>query len=147
MINNITKLDSKKRNLLKALKESLGIVTTACDSLSISRTTYYNWLNNDNEFKEQVDDIQNIALDFAESALYKQIKEGNHISTIFYLKTKGRKRGYSEHVQIDSNVKTSGWVVQTETLSLEAWEEMARISHESQQKAMEALIGDRKVTT
>ena len=88
MIRNITKLDTKKRNLLKALKESLGIVTTACDSLKISRTTYYTWLNNDSELKKQVDDIQNIALDFVETALYKQIKEGNHISTIFLSQNK-----------------------------------------------------------
>lgn len=136
MINNITKLDSKKRNLLKALKESLGIVTTACDSLSISRTTYYNWLNNDHEFKEQVDDIQNIALDFVESALYKQIKQGNHISTIFYLKTKGKKRGYSEYVQIDSNVNSSGYIVQTEPLSMEQW---LKMGEQSQQMITESI--------
>lgn len=139
MVKNITKLDTKKRNFLKALKESLGIVTTACDSLNISRTTYYTWLNNDSEFKNQVDDIQNIALDFAESALHKQIKNGNHISTIFYLKTKGKKRGYSEHLQPEKNIKTTGYVVQSEPVSIENWEKMGAISQEWINTAHEQL--------
>ena len=50
----------------------------------------------DEEFKKSVDSIEDIALDFAESQLHKQIKDGNVTATIFYLKTKGTKRGYIE---------------------------------------------------
>jgi hypothetical protein len=32
----------------------------------------------------------------AESQLHKQMKDGSTSATIFYLKTKGRKRGYIE---------------------------------------------------
>jgi hypothetical protein len=42
-------------------------------------------------------------LDFAESQLYKQIKDGSTTATIFYLKTKGKQRGYVERQQIDIN--------------------------------------------
>jgi hypothetical protein len=47
----------------------------------------------------QVESISDMALDFAESQLHKQISEGEVSATIFYLKTKGKKRGYIEKVE------------------------------------------------
>ena len=41
----------KKAQLLKALEKSLGIVSTACKSVGISRTTYYKYYNEDKDFK------------------------------------------------------------------------------------------------
>ena len=93
------KSDTIKKNLLEALIKSLGVVTTACRSVDISRKTFYKYYNEDEVFKTDVDDINNIALDFAESSLHKKIKEGCTTSTIFYLKTKGKKRGYIEKQQ------------------------------------------------
>ena len=86
----------KKGQLLEALEKSLGIVSTACQSVGVSRTTYYKYYNEDKDFKTLVDDISDIALDFAESQLFELIKEKNVTAIIFYLKTKGKKRGYIE---------------------------------------------------
>ena len=66
----------------------------------MGRTQFYQWLKDDEEFKKQVDDISNITLDFAESQLHKQIMDGNTTATIFYLKTKGKNRGYVERSEI-----------------------------------------------
>lgn len=96
MANN----DIKKRAMLDALEKSLGIVTSACKSVGISRETHYRWMREDEKYKESVDDLANVALDFAESQLHQQIKSGNPSSTIFYLKTKGKKRGYVERQEI-----------------------------------------------
>jgi hypothetical protein len=90
-----------KEKLIEALKQSLGIVTTACDSIGITRQTYYYWLKTDEDFRKEVEDLENVTLDFAESQLFKQIKEGSTAATIFYLKTKGRKRGYIEKTELD----------------------------------------------
>ena len=62
--------------------------------------TFYNYYNEDKEFKALVDDISNMSLDFAESKLLEQIKDGSTAATIFYLKTKGKKRGYVERQEI-----------------------------------------------
>jgi hypothetical protein len=91
----------KKESILKALEKSLGIVTVACKNANIPRSTFYKWLNEDEEFAKQVQDIENIALDFAESHLHKQIRDHNSTAaTIFYLKTKGKHRGYIERQEI-----------------------------------------------
>ena len=90
----------KKESILKALEQSLGIVTVACKKANIPRSTFYKWLNEDIEFAKKVKDIENIALDFAESQLHKQIGDGIPSSTMFYLKTKGKSRGYVERQEI-----------------------------------------------
>lgn len=92
----LTKTDILKKEIVAALEKSLGVVTTACKNVGISRETYYKWLREDEKFKEAVNDIDAVALDFAESQLHKQIMDGSTAATIFYLKTKGKKRGYVE---------------------------------------------------
>jgi len=98
-----------KKAILTALEKSLGVVTTACRQVGINRTTYYKYLKEDKEFAKQVKDIENIALDFAESQLHKQISEGNTTATIFLLKTKGKSRGYVERSEIvhDNQIKST----------------------------------------
>lgn len=87
--------------MLAALESSLGVVTTACKKTGIPRSTYYKWLKEDSDFAEKVKDIENVSLDFAESKLFEQMQDNNTSATIFYLKTKGRKRGYWEKQQFD----------------------------------------------
>ena len=97
----MNKTEHHKKALLKALESALGVVTTACRQTDVGRTTYYQWLKEDPEFAKAVKDVQEIALDFAESQLHKQIKEGSTAATIFFLKTKGKQRGYVERQEIE----------------------------------------------
>tara|TARA_R110001592_G_scaffold232078_3_gene489403 strand:+ start:885 stop:1232 length:348 start_codon:yes stop_codon:yes gene_type:complete len=94
------KTEHHKKAMLEALEKSLGVVTSACKSVGIGRTTHYLWMDKDPEYRREVDDLSNVAIDFAESQLHQQIKKGNPTSTIFYLKTKGKKRGYVERQEI-----------------------------------------------
>ena len=91
----------KKKRMVEALTESLGIITVACEKAGINRTTHYRWLSEDAEYKQAVGDIENVALDAVESALFDRIREGDTTAIIFYLKTKGKKRGYIERQEID----------------------------------------------
>ena len=91
--------------MIKALEKSLGVVTIACKEVGIERSTHYDWLKNDEEYKKAVEDLGDVALDFAESMLHKQIQEKDTTATIFYLKTKGKKRGYIERTEVDANIK------------------------------------------
>tara|TARA_R100000781_G_C3975565_1_gene91711 strand:- start:43 stop:399 length:357 start_codon:yes stop_codon:yes gene_type:complete len=96
----MNKSEHNKKAILEALEKSLGIVTTACKQAGVGRTTFYNYYNDDAQFRNKVDDIENITLDFAESQLHQQIQAGNTAATIFLLKTKGKKRGYVERQEI-----------------------------------------------
>lgn len=90
-----------KQNMIKALELNLGNVSLACKAMNIVRYTHYKWLKEDPEYRKQVKDMENAALDFAESSLMKQIAKGNPLSTIFFLKCKGKKRGYIEQNQLE----------------------------------------------
>ena len=94
------KTDINKKKMLVALEKSLGVVTVAIKNVGLDRSQYYHWLNEDKEFAEAVEVMNDIALDFAESSLHKQIQGGVPASTIFYLKTRGKGRGYIERTEL-----------------------------------------------
>ena len=86
----------KKNQMIEALRNSLGIVKNACEIVGINRDTHYEWMKSDPDYKQQVEEILEGTLDFAESALLTQMGNGNVNAIIFYLKTKGKTRGYAE---------------------------------------------------
>jgi len=89
-----------KEKLLIALEKSLGIVTPACREVGISRDRFYTYYHEDADFKKKVDDIQNIQLDFVENQMFKKIKEGSEKSILFYMRYRGKGRGYTESLDI-----------------------------------------------
>jgi len=93
--------EKHKLAMLEALEKTLGVVTGACKIVGIDRTTHYQWLKDDEAYKQAVKSIDDVAIDFAESQLHKQIGKGGTQATIFYLKTKGKKRGYVEKQELD----------------------------------------------
>lgn len=93
--------EETKQRMLLALEQNLGIVTNACKAIGISRPMHYKWLKEDPEYRKAVKDMENAALDFAESQLFQQIAKNNPLSTIFYLKCKGKKRGYIEQNNLE----------------------------------------------
>jgi hypothetical protein len=90
-----------KKKLLAALEMSLGIVTEACEKAEITRSRHYAWMQSDEEYKKAVDDIDSKFIDFAETHLKAQIEQGSTQATTFFLRTRGRKRGYNEKQEVD----------------------------------------------
>ena len=89
----------KKKAVIEALKKTMGVISPACDMVGIGRTIFYQWMKEDPEFAEAVNNMPEYALDFVESKLYEQISKGDTTAIIFNLKTKGKKRGYIEKTQ------------------------------------------------
>jgi hypothetical protein len=81
-----------------------GNISQTCRHLKISRSTYDRLYNTDKEFAKACDEVQEILLDDAESVLHKQIAEGNTAALIFFLKTKGKSRGYIERSEVDARI-------------------------------------------
>lgn len=95
-----TKNNIQKRAMIEALEKSLGVVTTACKIVGIDRTLHYKWMKEDQEYADEVLSLSEMVLDFAESKLHNLISTGDTTATIFFLKTKGKKRGYIERQEI-----------------------------------------------
>ena len=95
----------KKKMLIESLENSLGIVSTACSKANISRSSFYKWYKEDEEFRKKVDEIDSVKLDFVESQLFKNIQNLKEKSMIFYLQHKGHKRGYiqKQNINLTSN--------------------------------------------
>lgn len=89
----------RKKQMLEALEKTLGVVTKAARLAGMDRTAHYDWMRKDPKYKAAVEAIEEVALDFAESQLHKAIGGGDTTATIFYLKTKGKKRGYIERTE------------------------------------------------
>jgi predicted DNA-binding transcriptional regulator AlpA len=116
---SIKKQELTKEALLSALAANLGNVSKTCEAVGISRKTYYEYLK-DEDFKFEVESIEESNLDFAESKL-RELIDGVHMetfggdvpivykvkpdvtATIFFLKTKGKKRGYVEKSEVENS--------------------------------------------
>ena len=89
---------------LKHFRESHGIVSDACQKVGITRACYYKWRDSDLKFKERAEEVEEETIDVVESKLLSAINNDDLTAIIFYLKTKGKKRGYVERVEQDVNV-------------------------------------------
>jgi len=98
-----TNLNINKKKMLEALEKSLGVVTQAAKLAELNRGDHYNYLKSDPVYAAAVLELENVSLDFAESKLFKEVEGGNITAIIFYLKCKGKKRGYIDHVETEQN--------------------------------------------
>jgi len=87
-----------KKQMLKALEKSLGVVTTALKATDLSRTNYYKWLKEDEEFKANVEEIENISKDFVKSKYYECVQDKIPSVVIHAAKT---KLGWNETNKVD----------------------------------------------
>lgn len=105
--------DNRKKKMIEALRKCRGIVSHAIELVGINRSTHYDWLKNDEDYKAEVESIDEKTIDFVESKLFELINGvtcskvvGDEVvvyetppcktSCIFYLKTKAKHRGYTE---------------------------------------------------
>ncbi len=113
MTQMTTKSNTQKKAMLQALEKTLGNVSDAASQVGIARKTHYEWMKTDSEYCEAVESIGEAALDFVESKLFTLIagfkrttitSDGPVIvqdpphptAVLFYLKCKGKRRGYIE---------------------------------------------------
>lgn len=74
-------------------------ISATCNALGISRQSFYNYKDSSEKLREQIEEADEAILDFAESKLMEHIDDGDVTSLIFFLKTKGKARGYVERTE------------------------------------------------
>ena len=118
------KLKGKKKLMIENLISTLGNITRSAEKTGIDRTTHYDWLENDEDYKEAFEGIEDYQVDFYEDALKLLVKDKNPSAIIFALKCKGKKRGWTEKqdISISGGLDNS---VKVEDLS-SLWEELKK---------------------
>ena len=95
------KIANNQRLFIKLHTDYLGNVSKVCQEMGISRTTFYGWYNDYEDFRNKIDENKEYILDTVENILLKKINEGDTTCLIFFLKTQGQRRGYIEKRQIE----------------------------------------------
>ena len=116
---NKKELTKNQRRFLEALKGSLGNVSKASDISELGRGSHYRWMEENQEYKQMVDEIADGSVDFVESKLFELIdgvdvykkvdgmsvvysEKPNVTAIIWYLKANpnAKKRGWGEHIEV-----------------------------------------------
>ena len=84
----------------EALRLSAGIQSLAAKRLKCDRKTVSNYIKAHPSLAALIEEIVEESLDLAEGQLLKSIGEGDKTAIIFYLKTKGKQRGYIERGEL-----------------------------------------------
>lgn len=79
-----------------ALYEARGMVSVAARKLNCSIRVINRFVRDHDICRVAVEEADAMLLDFAEGKLLQKIKAGDIASIIFYLRTKGKTRGYTE---------------------------------------------------
>jgi hypothetical protein len=94
----------KDEDIIKALQAANGILAVAARSIGCDRGTIYERMKVSPEVQAAYDQANEVTLDMAEGrliALVNKDSHKDHFSAIrYYLRTKGKKRGYVERQEI-----------------------------------------------
>jgi hypothetical protein len=82
-----------------ALRKANGYVTIAAQLLGCDPSTIHKRLNKSDALRQIQNDLDDRRLDTAELALDRAIQDREGWAVCFFLKTKGKKRGYVERVE------------------------------------------------
>lgn len=93
----------RKETFLKIYKANAGAIPATCEKVGITRKTYHQWYNKDEKFRDDVETINDNLLDMAQNVIKKSLEDGSLQAAMFVVKMRGKKRGWSEGIDITSN--------------------------------------------
>ena len=98
----------QQQNFISCFAKTGFNVARTCRLIGISRTVYNIWDRADPRFSAMIAAAKEEKTDLAESILLSNMQDNNkfvsNAATIFYLKTIGKDRGYTERKDIDITV-------------------------------------------
>lgn len=106
----------------KAIEDSGGNVQLIAQRLGCAWHTAKSYIEKFPETKLAYENEEESVLDLAESKLIENISDNDNTAIIFYLKTKGKKRGYVERQEVEHAGEVTIQLTQKERL-----EEIAKL--------------------
>ena len=91
-------------DIVKALRESKGMVYVAARKVGCAPNTIYNYAKKHASVQNEINNQRGLMVDAAEMALYKALVNGEAWAVSLTLKTIGKSRGYVEKLVIEHNV-------------------------------------------
>lgn len=90
-----------RKEVLEEYRKSMANVTVTCRKMKINPVTFYNWIESDTDFAQEVQYIKETERqDFVEHALFDRISKGDTTAIIFACKTICKSRGYVERQEV-----------------------------------------------
>jgi hypothetical protein len=89
-----------EETVIAALHLTHGNMSNAAKLLNVRRQSLYEWKKSYPEIDKAIDQSREAATDNIESALYTKALSGNVAAQIFWLKCKGKDRGWVERSEI-----------------------------------------------
>jgi hypothetical protein len=93
-------MNKRQRDFVKIFIAKDQHISDSCAAAGITRRTYYNWLNDDPEFFQAIEEAKESFKDFVEKQIIKHIKKGDKTMLIYYSKTQLKDRGYIERQEL-----------------------------------------------
>jgi hypothetical protein len=84
------------------IRRKKGLLYDAAIQLGISYKTILNYLNKYPEAREAYEECSGRMLDLAEAKLFEAVQKGQPWAICFFLKSKGKARGYQEKVILNA---------------------------------------------
>lgn len=84
----------------EALMRSGGVVAAAARALGVTRSTLHSYINKYATVRAAYEEANETNLDIAEGKLLEQVRAGDPKQIRFYLRTKGRSRGYGDRLEM-----------------------------------------------
>ena len=112
-VRDVTSQRARKRRrvsdeaLVAALRDNGGFISTAAKACGLSPSAISMRIARNPKLKEAVDEIRNAQLDMVEDALIQNIKNRDQRAIEFYLKCRGKERGWVEQTASEVTVKAS----------------------------------------
>jgi transposase len=91
--------------IIEAIHGSGAILNTIAKRLNVSWHTAKKYCDEYEETRQALQDETEKTIDMAESTLLKSIESGDIQAAKWYLSTKGKKRGYSEKLELEHGGK------------------------------------------
>jgi len=83
-----------------ALRETGGLMTLAAKRLGVDYKTVWRRVHGSAKLQQTIADVTEVKLDVAEAALMKGITNGDGWAVCFFLKCRGKGRGYVERQEL-----------------------------------------------
>ena len=94
--------EQKKKEIVAEIIRQKGFKGVACTAIGLNPRTFRQWMAEDAEFRQAVDDAVEIAREYrdemAEKALYDLVEAKDTTAVIFYNKTRNKHKGYTERM-------------------------------------------------